>query len=63
MFAYKEHVSVEFGYGAKIDDPFGHLEGKGKGRRYLKFRIMQDIQDKKLAQYLPLALDAAHSAA
>ena len=61
VFAYKEHVSVEFGSGAAITDPFGHLEGGGKGRRHLKLRAIEDIKNKKLAQYLPLALDAAKS--
>lgn len=59
VFAYKEHVSVEFGHGASIDDPFGHLEGSGKGRRHLKLRSLADIEGKRLAQYLPLALKAA----
>lgn len=61
VFSYKEHVSVEFGAGAKIDDAFGHLEGAGKGRRHLKLRAMADIENKRLAQYLPLALEAAKS--
>ncbi|HEX5686805.1 MAG TPA: DUF1801 domain-containing protein [Ideonella sp.] len=55
VFAYKEHVSVEFGEGAKIKDAFGHLEGAGKGRRHLKLRSVADIENKRLAQYLPLA--------
>jgi hypothetical protein len=59
VFTYKEHVSVEFGQGAKIVDPFGHLEGAGKGRRHLKLRSIADIKEKKLAHYLPLALQAA----
>lgn len=59
VFAYKEHVSVEFGKGANIVDPSGHLEGAGKGRRHLKLRSVADIQAKKLAQYLPLAQRAA----
>jgi hypothetical protein len=36
VFAYKAHVTVEFGNGAKINDTFGHLEGSGKGRRHQK---------------------------
>ncbi|MEM9780308.1 MAG: DUF1801 domain-containing protein, partial [Pseudomonadota bacterium] len=27
VFAYKDHVSVEFSQGATFDDPEGHLEG------------------------------------
>lgn len=62
VFAYKEHVSVEFSHGARIDDAHGHLEGAGKGRRHLKLMSLDDIKNKKLAQYLPLALAAAQSA-
>lgn len=59
VFAYTEHVSVEFGSGAKIKDTFGHLEGSGKGRRHVKLRSTADIRTKRLAEYLPLALHAA----
>ena len=59
VFAYKEHVSVEFGQGAKIQDADGFLEGAGKGRRHIKLRSPGDIQAKKLSKYLQLALEAA----
>ena len=59
VFAYTEHVSVEFSQGAKINDTLGFLEGAGKGRRHVKLRSIDDIKSKKLAQYLPLALSAA----
>jgi hypothetical protein len=59
VFAYKAHVTVEFGSGAKIADPFGFLEGSGKGRRHIKLQSVSQIQEKKLAEYLPLALRAA----
>ncbi len=62
VFAYKEHVSVEFGSGAKIKDDLGHLEGSGKGRRHLKFTSLADIKSKMLAQYIPLAQRAASGA-
>ncbi|CAN7157365.1 DUF1801 domain-containing protein [Acidovorax sp. LjRoot74] len=61
VFAYQGHVSVEFGQGARISDPFGHLEGAGKGRRHLKLRSIDDLVNKQLAQYLPLALEAARA--
>jgi hypothetical protein len=63
VFAYKEHVSVEFGHGAAIRDKLGHLEGSGKLRRHIKLVSIADIESKKLAQYLALALEAAKSAA
>ena len=59
VFAYKAHVSVEFGSGAKIIDDLGHLEGSGKGRRHIKLLSVADIKNKRLAQYLPLAKLAA----
>jgi hypothetical protein len=62
VFAYKEHVSVEFGSGAKIKDDLGHLEGSGKGRRHLKFSSLADIKSKMLAQYVLLAHNAASGA-
>jgi len=59
VFAYKQHVSVEFSYGATIDDTLGHLEGGGKYRRHMKLYSAEDIKAKHLAQYLVLALKAA----
>ncbi|MNM57409.1 hypothetical protein D3C81_686080 [compost metagenome] len=59
VFAYKEHVTVEFGSGAKIADPLGFLEGSGKGRRHIKLRSAAQINEKNLAVYLSLALRAA----
>jgi hypothetical protein len=59
VFAYKAYVTVEFGNGAKIIDPFGFLEGTGKGRRHVKLLSVSQIQEKKLTHYLSLALQAA----
>jgi hypothetical protein len=61
VFAYKQHVSVEFGNGAAIVDPYGHLEGSGKGRRHVKLRAIEDMAAKHLAEYLKLALLAARA--
>lgn len=59
VFAYRNHVSVEFSYGAKISDDLGCLEGSGKLRRHIKLHSIGDIEVKSLAHYLPLALKAA----
>jgi hypothetical protein len=59
VFSYKAHVTVEFGSGSKITDTFGFLEGAGKRRRHLKLMSFAQIKDKKLAQYLSLALHAS----
>lgn len=63
VFAYKQHVSVEFGRGAQIVDTFGHLEGGGKWRRHIKLYSEKDIEEKNVAHYLPLALAVAQSSA
>ena len=63
VYAYKDHVSVEFGHGAKINDILGFLEGSGKGRRHIKLRTIADLSVKKLKQYIPLAVAAAKSGA
>lgn len=62
VFAYKSHVSVEFGSGARIEDHAGLLEGSGKGRRHLKLKSVADIKNKRLAEYLCLAHRAAGGA-
>jgi hypothetical protein len=62
VFAYKEHVTVEFGSGAKIKDDLGFLEGSGKGRRHLKLRSMTELNEKRLSEYLSLAHRAASGA-
>ena len=59
VLAYKTHVTVEFRNSAKITDIFGFLEGSGKGRRHVKLMSVAQIKDKKLAQYLSLALQAS----
>jgi hypothetical protein len=61
VFAYKEHVTIEFGSGAKIADDIGLLEGAGKGRRHLKLKTVAEIKSKKLVEYLTLAHKAAAS--
>lgn len=63
VFAYKNHVSVEFSSGAKIPDADGHLEGGGKGRRHIKLHSEKDIASKNLARYVLLALKAAKGGA
>lgn len=51
-FAHKAHVSVEFSFGVEMDDPDGLLEGKGKFRRHLKLRTVEDVADKNLRFFL-----------
>lgn len=63
IFAYKEHVTIEFSRGVDIQDTEGFLEGSGKGRRHIKLQSVNDIAAKKLDFYLPLAVQAAKGGA
>lgn len=55
VFASKAHISVEFSNGAAFDDPDGLLEGKGKARRHVKLRSLNDLEDKSVAGFLKQA--------
>ena len=59
VFAFKQHVSLEFSHGTMIVDPAGVLEDGGKGRRHIKLRSVGEITDKNAASYIKLAVDAA----
>jgi hypothetical protein len=56
VFAYSEHVSVEFGHGCELEDTYGVLEGSGKLRRHIKLFTLTDIT----AKYLEMYVAAAH---
>ena len=55
-FAYAGHVSFEFSHGARLDDPAGLLEGKGKARRHVKLRSVADVAGKDVAGFLAQAV-------
>ncbi len=59
IFAYKKHVSVEFGRGCDLADVVGVLEGCGKFRRHIKLLSTHDIESKSLAQYVLQAAQLA----
>lgn len=52
VFSYTAHVSFELGSGAFMDDPKGLLEGRGRLRRHLKFRVVDDVVDGDLGFFL-----------
>lgn len=52
LFAYAKHVSLEISDGVKLKDPGGMLEGKGKYRRHIKFRLPEDIKTKQTGFFL-----------
>ena len=59
LFVSKNHVSFEFSSGYEFTDPGGHLEGKGKYRRHLKFRTLTDIEDKQVRDFVRQAIAIA----
>lgn len=52
VFAYAEHISVEFGRGCDLQDEWQVLEGKGKLRRHIKIHSLDEIKSKHLADYV-----------
>ena len=56
IFSSKGDVSLEFSEGASFDDPDGHLEGKGKARRHLKFKSISDIVAKDVSGFFKQAI-------
>jgi hypothetical protein len=55
VFAYAEHVSLEFGQGSDLDDKHGVLEGQGKFRRHIKIHAVDDIKKKRVRDYVAQA--------
>lgn len=56
IFAYRQHISVEFSHGAGFEDPDQLLEGKGKQRRHLKIKHSEDTARLNLNFYIRQAV-------
>jgi len=52
IFVYKNHVSFEFGLGYNFKDPDQLLQGKGKFRRHLKIKDVNDKSFIKVEFYI-----------
>ena len=55
LFAYRQHVSLEFGQGARLEDAAGLLQGSGKQRRHLKLQQLADLDTLAVQAYLQAA--------
>ena len=55
LFAYRQHVSLEFGQGARLEDAAGLLQGSGKQRRHLKLQQLADLDTLAVPAYLQAA--------
>jgi hypothetical protein len=58
VFAYRDHVTLEFSEGSALADPYGLLMGNGKIRRHIKLEAEHDIDIKHVASYLQAACAA-----
>ena len=56
LFVSKNHVSFEFTSGALFADPENVLEGKGKYRRHIKFKLDQDLKNEQVKFFVKQAV-------
>lgn len=56
LFVRKNHISIEFSNGYKMNDPKKFLEGSGKFRRHLKIKDYSDVKNKNVAYFVKQAL-------
>jgi len=57
IFVYKKHISIEFSHGIHLTDPDSILEGKGKHRRHIKLKTTDEINTKKVIQFIQEAVE------
>ena len=57
IFVRKNHLSLEFSFGAGFADPTGILEGTGKLRRHIKLRAMSDIVEKEVEKFVRISFE------
>ncbi len=55
VFAYRSHVTVEFGQGHRLEDRYQQLEGNGQYRRHIKLHTPAEVKSKHLADYIKQA--------
>lgn len=55
LFVRKNHISFEFTKGFLMKDPNKLLEGKGKFRRHLKIKFLDDVKNKNVDLFVKQA--------
>ncbi|OKB68647.1 hypothetical protein BHU62_00970 [Serratia marcescens] len=55
VFTYRNHVTVEFGQGYRLEDRHRQLEGGGQYRRHIKLHSPAEVKSKYLADYVSQA--------
>lgn len=59
IFAFAQHVTLEFSRGAELSDPSGILLGDGKYRRHLRFTAPEQVDARLITAYVAEALSRA----
>jgi hypothetical protein len=57
VFAFKQHVDIEFWRGTTLPDPSGLLEGTGKNMRNVKVHTLEDARAPALLTLLRAAIE------
>jgi hypothetical protein len=52
ILPYSKYTQVIFDRGSELKDPKGLLEGKGKLMKHIKIFDIEDLQNKKVADYI-----------
>ena len=52
VFAYRQHVSLEFSQGHALQDVDGFLQGTGRLRRHLKLTSPADVEAKHVVDFI-----------
>lgn len=55
VFAYQNHVTLEFSEGSMLPDLHGVLAGTGKFRRHIRIDAEHDIETKHVEEYVKAA--------
>lgn len=58
IYAYKNHLSIEFSNGAASSDVNKIMEGRGKKRRHIKIVTIDDLSEKNVVYFIAQALAA-----
>ncbi len=56
LFLNKKHITLEFSKGFLMEDTNSHLEGKGKYRRHIKIKVLEDIVNKNVRFFVKQAV-------
>lgn len=61
VFAYRQHVSLEFSQGHALRDADGFLQGTGRLRRHVKLTSPADVEARHVADFIRQAFERAQA--